>query len=137
LAAQQVETLAREMEDPSNPANKREQAARKYAEEDRAKRIEQALEEMKDAEKRKKSNNGKKKTEARTSMTDANARVMKMADGGFRPAYNVHLATDMDTTVIVAADVNNAGTDLHEMVPLTAVRLTCKVTVLTTSRCER
>ncbi|MEA2163096.1 MAG: hypothetical protein QOK37_1223 [Thermoanaerobaculia bacterium] len=118
LAAQQVETLAREMDDPSNPANKREQAARKSADEDRAKRIGEALEEMKDAEKRKQSNNGKKKTEARTSMTDPNARVMKMADGGFRPAYNIHLATDMDTTVVVAADVNNQGTDLHAMVPL-------------------
>ena len=118
LATQQVETLAREMDDAGNPANKREQAARKSADEDRAKRIGEALEEMKDAEKRKQSNNGKKKSEARTSMTDPNVRVMKMADGGFRPAYNVHLATDMDTTVVVAADVNNQGTDLHAMVPL-------------------
>ena len=30
---------------------------------------------------------------ARASTTDAEARVMKMADGGFRPAYNVQMAT--------------------------------------------
>jgi hypothetical protein len=73
---------------------------------------------MKEAEKRKRSNNGKKKTEARVSTTDPESRVMKMADGGFRPAFNVHLATDTEASVIVAADVNNDGTDLHAMLPL-------------------
>ena len=33
------------------------------------------------------------KEEPRASTTDADARVMKMGDGGFRPAYNVQLAT--------------------------------------------
>src|SRR5712671_7037683 len=33
--------------------------------------------------------------EPRASTTDAQARVMKMADGGFRPAYNVQFATDI------------------------------------------
>jgi transposase len=118
MVGQQVERLAREIEADPGAASKREQSAREQAAEDRAKRIEQALEEMKEAEKRKRSNNGKKKNEARTSTTDPHARVMKMADGGFRPAYNVHLATDMDTMVIVGADVDNVGTDLHAMVSL-------------------
>jgi hypothetical protein len=118
MVSQQVERLAREIEADPGAASKREQSAREQAAEDRAKRIEQALEEMKEAEKRKRSNNGKKKNEARTSTTDPHARVMKMADGGFRPAYNVHLATDMDTMVIIGADVDNVGTDLHAMVPL-------------------
>ena len=30
----------------------------------------------------------------RVSTTDPESRVMKMADGGFRPAYNVQFATD-------------------------------------------
>ena len=34
------------------------------------------------------------KAEARASTTDADARVMKMGDGGFRPAFNVQLATE-------------------------------------------
>ena len=34
------------------------------------------------------------KADARASTTDADARVMKMADGGFRPAYNLQLASD-------------------------------------------
>jgi hypothetical protein len=37
--------------------------------------------------------------EPRASTTDAQARVMKMADGGFRPAYNVQFATDTKSTV--------------------------------------
>jgi transposase len=118
IAQQQVERLSAEMEDDSGPASRREKSARERADKQRSRRIERALEEMKEAETRKQSNNGKKKTEARTSTTDPSARVMKMADGGFRPAYNVHLATDTNTSVIVAADVNNEGTDLHAMVPL-------------------
>jgi transposase len=118
LAQEQVERLAREIEDETGVATKREQGARTHADQDRSKRIEQALEEMDEAEKRKKSNNGKKKSEARTSTTDPSARVMKMADGGFRPAFNVHLATDMGAMVVLAAEVNNEGTDLHAMLPL-------------------
>lgn len=118
IAQQQVERLEAEIEDDSGPATRREQSARERADRERQEKIQQALDEMKEAEKRKKSKNGKKKTEARTSTTDPAARVMKMADGGFRPAYNVHLATDTEATVIVAADVNNEGTDLHAMLPL-------------------
>ena len=38
----------------------------------------------------------------RVSTTDADARVMKMADGGFRPAFNAQLAVDADTQLIAA-----------------------------------
>src|SRR5260370_29359462 len=44
--------------------------------------------------------------------------MMKMADGGFRPAYNIQLATDTDATVVLAVEVSNDGTDLHGMLPL-------------------
>jgi transposase len=118
MVGQQVERLAQEIEGDPGAASKREQSAREQAAEDRQKRIKQALEEMKEAEKRKRSNNGKKKNEARTSTTDPEARVMKMADGGFRPAFNVHLTTDIDTMAIVGVKVDNLGTDLHAMLPL-------------------
>src|SRR5438067_8492256 len=118
LARQQVETLAREIDDESGAADKREERARTEADQDRTERIKRALEEMDDAEARKKSNNGKKKTKARTSTTDPEARVMKMPDGGFRPAFNVHIATEVESMVVLAVEVNNEGTDLHAMVPL-------------------
>lgn len=118
IAREQVERLAKEIEDDPGVAAKREDAARKKAADDRTKRIDRALAEMAEAEQRKLSKNGKKKNEARTSTTDPNARVMKMADGGFRPAYNVHLVSDTVSKVIVAVDVDNVGTDTHAMVPL-------------------
>ena len=52
--------------------------------------------------------------QARVSTTDPEARVMKMADGGFRPAYNVQLATDVGSQVIVGVGVINRGTDQGE-----------------------
>ena len=55
---------------------------------------------------------------ARASMTDPEARKMKMGDGGFRPAYNVQFATTVGSSVIVGADVVNAGTDGGQMKPM-------------------
>lgn len=118
VAQEQVETLTREIDSDPAGSKTRQQAARERAARERAERIERALEEMKEAEKRKRSNNGKKKTEARSSTTDPTARVMKMADGGFRPAYNVHIVTETVSRLIVALDVDDRGTDLHAMVPL-------------------
>jgi hypothetical protein len=36
---------------------------------------------------------------------------MRMPDGGTRPAYNVQLAADTESRVIVGVDVTNAGSD--------------------------
>jgi len=55
--------------------------------------------------------------EARVSTTDPDARVMKMANGGYRPAYNVQFATDHDSDVIVGVAVTN-GSDQPELVPM-------------------
>jgi len=118
MVREQVQTLAKEIEDDPGAGAKREEAAKKKAADDRAKRIDRALEEMAEAERRKRSNNGKKKKEARTSTTDPSARVMKMPDGGFRPAYNVHLVSETASKVIIAVEVDNLGTDTHTMVPL-------------------
>jgi hypothetical protein len=52
--------------------------------------------------------------EPRVSTTDPSARVMKMPDGGFCPAYNVQLATDTESQVIVGVKVTNKGTDQGE-----------------------
>jgi transposase len=57
-------------------------------------------------------------SEPRASTTDAQARVMKMADGGFRPAYNVQFATDTKSTVIAAVSVDNIGSDMGKMAPM-------------------
>src|SRR6185369_719683 len=43
---------------------------------------------------------------------------MKMADGGFRPAYNVQFATDTESQVIVGVDVITQGTDAGQLAPM-------------------
>ncbi len=43
---------------------------------------------------------------------------MKMPDGGFRPAYNVQVATDTDSRTIVEVDVTNEGTDKTQSEPI-------------------
>jgi len=41
-----------------------------------------------------------------------------MADGGFRPAYNVQLATTTESGIIVGADVINKGSDSGQLAPM-------------------
>jgi transposase len=98
-----------------------QEAARARAARDRAARIDQALKEMPavaEVKRRKRAPKGKKRAEPRVSTTDPESRVMKMADGGFRPAYNVQLATDTDSRVIVGALVSNHGSDFPLMIPM-------------------
>lgn len=111
IAEEQVELLREELEQDAGAGKRRQKAAEERAAADRLKRIERALEQMPEAEKRKQARNGKKKSEARVSTTDPDARVMKMADGGFRPAFNVQYATDTESKCIIGVDVTNAGTD--------------------------
>jgi len=122
IAREQIEILTKEIEDDTGAASKREQSARKRAAEDREKRVERALEELAEVEKarasRSKNRKRDQKKEKRASITDPEARVMKMADGGFRPAYNVHLTSTTERGVVVAVEVNNEGTDQAAMLPL-------------------
>jgi len=62
------------------------------------------------------------KSEPRASTTDAEARVMKMPDGGFRPGYNVQLATAGSpmggSRTVVGVRVTNVGSDLGSVTPM-------------------
>jgi hypothetical protein len=58
------------------------------------------------------------KDKARVSTTDPDSRVMKMADGGFRPAFNGQFATDTATQVIVGVSVSKVGSDLGQAAPM-------------------
>jgi hypothetical protein len=55
---------------------------------------------------------------AKVSTTDPDARIMKLADGGFRPAYNVQFATDQASDVIVGVAVTNVGADQQHLIPM-------------------
>lgn len=71
-------------------------------------------EENKEKEKEKEPKKADKK-QARASTTDADARVMKMADGGYRPALNTQLMTDTKSQIVVGVDVGNRGNDFGEL----------------------
>lgn len=114
-AHQQVETLRQEVETDPAASTPRQQAARQRAARERAERVAKALEELAQIEAKK---TGLKKEKARASTTDPETRVMKMGDGGFRPAQNVQFATDTASQVITAVDVVNAGSDAGQMPPM-------------------
>ena len=54
---------------------------------------------------------GKKPKPPRASTTDPDARVIKMPDGGFRPAYNMQIASVAGEQIVVAVDVSTSSSD--------------------------
>jgi transposase len=114
-AEAQIDALRSEVEEDPTAGDRRERAARERAARERAARIKRALERLPELEAKKKPESRDK---ARCSTTDPEATVMKMADGGFRPAYNVQFATDTESQVIVGVDVLTTGSDAGQMAPM-------------------
>jgi transposase len=56
--------------------------------------------------------------EPRVSTTDAEARVMKMPDGGFRPAFNLGFASGPRSGMIAAVTLDNTGSDKGQLRPM-------------------
>lgn len=116
-ARAEVARLKTELEADPAQAERAREAARQRAAKEREARLEKALARLPEIEEIKK-RQGKKPEEARASMSDAEATVMKMGDGGFRPAYNPQLASDADSLVIVGVDVATVGSDQGQMAPM-------------------
>jgi transposase len=116
-AKAQVEALKRQVEDDPGAMSRRQQAARERAIRERQERIERALQRQNELAELKRKH-GKSPEEARASTTDAEATVMKMGDGGYRPAYNAQFATDTGSQVIVGVEVTMAGSDMGQLVPM-------------------
>jgi hypothetical protein len=142
-AQAQVQALKRELaEDAGASARRRKQAAIERAAREREQRLAAALATMDKLERKpppqakqpkpskRRGHRGdddpgsptgtaaKPDPEPRVSTTDADARVMKMADGGFRPAFNAQLAVDADTQLIAAVAISNSGSDMGQMSPM-------------------
>lgn len=112
---QHLSFLEQQLQDDPKCYDARTKAAKQRAVNERSKRVDEALENLKDIRK-KKIEQGKKKrqlmkdeelVEVRSSTTDPEARKMKMGDGGFRGAYNVQFATGVSSRVIFGVDVVN------------------------------
>jgi transposase len=118
-ARELVETLKKQAKADPGLADRRAQAAKLRAAQQREQRIAQALARLPELEAAKR-RNGAKAEEARASTTDGEATNMKMADGGFRPAYNVQFATDCASQVIVGVDAVTTGSDMGQLSPMVA-----------------
>lgn len=99
----------------SSEADIKEQKARQRAARERKERVEKALSELDTIRQTKSSLEDKKN--ARASMTDPDARIMKFSGGGYSPGYNVQISTDSANTIIVAADVSQRCDDYRELIP--------------------
>lgn len=114
-AQEQVRRLKQEMEEDPSAGSRRQAAARERAARERAQRLGQALGRMPQLEAKKEPGD---KDKARASTTDPEATVMKMADGGYRPAFNVQYATATEGQVIVGVEVITAGSDMGRITPM-------------------
>lgn len=113
-AEKQMERLRQEAETDPAAGSRREQSARQRAAQERAERIREAMRQLPRIAARKKVQD---REQARCSTTDPDARTMKMADGGFRPAFNVQFSTDTATQVILGVDVVNT-VDQGQLAPM-------------------
>jgi transposase len=115
VARRQVERTARQ---DDGGASRRQAAAQARAAAEQVARVEAALAELPALDAAKQRN--RSTAAPRVSTTDPEARKMKMTDGGYRPAYNVQFATDVDSRAIVGVAVTNVGADQAEFVPMLA-----------------
>jgi transposase len=106
-----LEAVKQSAADPTRSAQQK--AARRRGARERLERLEQALVELAQVQKAKAQQKDKpsKKHPARASSTDPEARLMRMPDGGTRPAYNLQLATDCHSRAILGVAMTNAGSD--------------------------
>jgi transposase len=114
-ARDQVDRLKEENDDDPAAPSRRHAAARERAAREREQRVRQALARLPELEAKKKPAD---KDKARASTTDPEATVMKMADGGFRPAFNIQYASATDSQVIVGVAVSTEGSDVGQMPPM-------------------
>jgi len=108
-AKEQVAALQAQSEEEGS---RRMAKARQRAARERQERLEQVVKEFEQLEKE-----GKDKEHRRVSTSDREARVMKQADGGFAPSYNVQIDTDAKNCVVVAVGVVQAGNDFEQLEP--------------------
>ena len=123
-ARERVAQLKAELVSDSSASERRRRAAAERAAADVAARAEAARRKLAElqAEKarRTKTHPGEEagKSEPQASTTDPEARVMKMADGGFRPAYNLFVAASAKSQVIVDVAVTDRRNDTGMAQPM-------------------
>jgi transposase len=105
-----------EMGDPRNePANPKTKQARTRALQEQQERLEQALQKLEKLRERKPG--AKAKSQARVSVSDPQARVMKQSDGGLSLSYNAQISADAAHGLIVEAAITQDANDSAQLLP--------------------
>jgi transposase len=117
-AQEHVARLRQEADSAPQAADARRQAAAERSARERLQRVEEALRQHEKLSQQREARKKGDGESTRVSTTDPDARKMKMANGGYDPAFNVQFATDGDARVIVGVEVTNGGTDGGELPPM-------------------
>jgi transposase len=106
--------VVRELEQTEAGAeiSKRQAAARKRAAQERHERLKQGARELEEIRKGKKEAERK---EARVSLTDPEARLMKDGHGGYGLSYNVQVLTETKNKIVVDVAVTQQGNDQQQL----------------------
>src|SRR6266487_4705834 len=108
-AQQMIEELEGQPETGAEE-NPRRRAARERAARERSERMKLAAEELEKIRAGKHSE--KERKEARVSLTEPEARIMKHGnDGGMAPSYNVQISTDAEQKIIVGIELTQSSSD--------------------------
>jgi transposase len=116
-AQRRVAQLKQEVHDDPDASNRRIRAAGERAARETEARVKAALAKLAEieAERERRAKTNKKQVakqkEPRASTTEPQARIMKMADGGYRPAYNCQLGTVANGQIVVAVEATAVGSD--------------------------
>jgi len=97
-----------ELETQGDEIDLRKARARERAAKQRKERIERAIEEIEKM--------APDKTEPRASITDPDARIMKIGGEGFGAGYNVQISTDAQASIIVGVGVTQSAADSDELI---------------------
>ena len=111
-----VEELAAQAGDEES--NQRRQAARRRAAREKAGRMEQALEQLRQVEASKRGE--ERVAAARVSENEPEARRQHESNGGWATGYNAQLATDAKEKIVVGVELTNNASDAQQLEPTLA-----------------
>jgi transposase len=112
-ARQAVEQMA----DPrvEQTSKTRREAAQERAARERAERLEAALKELGEVQSGKKTE--EEKVQARVSVQEPEARLMKHGDHAIAPSYNAQISTESTNKIIVGAHLSQCSSDAQSLMP--------------------
>jgi transposase len=124
LARAKVAALKVELDSDPGASDRRGQARRLRAVNQRQHRVDEAQQALAEIEanhaaaaKKQRRKKPANRHDPRASTTDPQARIIRMPDGGFRPGYNVQVKTEAQVGLIVGLSVGNNASDRGQLGP--------------------